>query len=147
MTPLSRLGVSLMAGSVAGCSSLAPLEPRTRPLEAGWQVLHAVDMAQTVHIAREPGCYYERGFPTRQVLGSQPSEAGVIAFGIASAYAHRYLSGVLDERVQNARNTGQHVRTWETVRAASHMVALGIKINAVANNHAIGLRPFGRGCH
>lgn len=98
--------------------------------EWAWQVLHAVDTAQSIHIARAPECFYENAPLTRTIVGKHPSEAEVAAIMVGYSLLHTYLTDRLE---------GRWLRTYQVVSFIN-------SARNVANNHRIGLRPFGSGC-
>jgi hypothetical protein len=99
--------------------------------EAVWQLLHAVDAAQTIHIARAPECFYEKAPLTRAIVGKHPGEAEVAAIMVGYSLLHQYLTDRLE---------GRWLRTYQVVSFIN-------TARNVANNHRIGLRPFGSGCN
>lgn len=121
-----KAAVSIACGALlSGCQSVPPAYG-----EAAWQALHAVDTAQTLHVARSPECYYERAPLTRALVGAHPSEAEVAAVMLGYALLHRYLTEHLEGR-------------WLRVYQATSFISTA---RNVVRNHNIGLRPLGAGC-
>ena len=58
-----------------------------------WQSLHAIDMAQTIRIAKNPDKFQE----LNPLLGKHPSTSEVVAFTVATSVAHAYLVYKLQE--------------------------------------------------
>lgn len=65
---------------LAGCQGV----PKA---EIAWQALHAVDVAQTVQIARSE-CFREDDPLTRAMIGEDPSVGEAIGWGVAMAGFH-----------------------------------------------------------
>lgn len=83
-------------------------------------LLHAIDWAQTRHIAREPDKFYE----FNPLLGEHPSVKRVDSYMLVSALAHTAVSYVLPPE-------------WR--RAFQH-ITLSVKSGLVNHNFSIGLR-------
>lgn len=120
----------LVAISLSGCSSLSTYE-------RSWQTMNALDWSQTMHIAREPTCYREVG--SAELIGEHPSEGEVAALAAAYSLGHLWINRELEARAE--RNAVWHW-TWRFFQASSFLITS----RNVANNHRIGLRPFGSGC-
>ena len=109
---------------VSGCQNMTPTE-RT------WQTLHAIDVAQTLN-ATSDGCYREVNSVTRRLIGSQPSEERVLAWGLAMGFLHAGVSRTLEER-----GAPRWLRmTWDVLTISSTG-------SAVLSNHREGARPWG----
>jgi hypothetical protein len=117
------LGVLLLA--LAGCQSMSRQE-------FAWQALHAVDVAQTLEAARDP-CYQESAWVTRQLIGRQPSDGAVLAWGAGTAVLHAWISSELESRGAPA---------W--VQMVWDLGTLGQTAYAVGSNHTTGVRVLGR---
>lgn len=100
--------------------------------ELTWQALHAIDVAQTLNAARDP-CYQEEAWLTAQLIGAQPSDGEVIAWGLGTAVFHAWISNTLEHR-------GAPV--W--VRKLWELGTLGHTSYAIGTNHQEGVRPFGK---
>jgi hypothetical protein len=137
--------------SLSGCSMLMPIEHQDRKnihvskAEAVWQAMHVIDMGQTLHIAKEPTCYREANPLTVSLIGEHPSEKEVIAVGILYAALYRWGSEFL-ERKDTLNENGNHHTPWVIAKYAFHTVGILTKGYTIANNHSIGLKPFGSGC-
>lgn len=122
-----KVAASIVCGTLlSGCAGMSP-----RATEAAWQALHAVDAAQSIHIAREPECFHENAPLTRAIIGKHPSEAEVAAVMVGYSFLHAYLTDRLE---------GRWLRTYQFVSFAA-------TARNVVRNHQIGLRPFGSGCN
>ena len=111
---------------LGGCQSL-----QMDREEMTWQALHAMDVAQTLNAASDP-CYKENAWLTKRLIGEQPSDAEVVAWGVGTAVFHAWVSNALDDR-------GAPVwvqKLWE-------LGTLGHTTYAVGSNHENGVRPFG----
>jgi hypothetical protein len=118
----------IAALALAGCSDL----PISRT-EQVYQVVNAVDWAQTVNIARRPDCYKESGWPTEFLIGAHPRVASVAVFGVAQAVAHAVVSTWLEHE------------GWTKTLAVWQVLTIGNETYNVVNNARIGERPFGDG--
>jgi hypothetical protein len=107
--------ISLLA--LTGCS--------TMPAETAWQILHAIDTAQTVGIAQQPDRYYERF--SSGVIGKHPSEESVIAYMGACAVSHYVFAKWSYDR-------------HRTIYKAFEAVTIGVTGTNVSINYRIGLR-------
>lgn len=99
--------------------------------ELAWQALHAVDVAQTLNAASDP-CYMEKSWLTKRMIGEQPSDAGVILWGIGSALVHKWVADQLEQR--DAPRWAQTVWSYGTITHTGY---------AVMTNHENGVRPWG----
>lgn len=119
---------------------LTPLILCLTGCETTFQVLNAVDFSQTVNTARRPDCYEEGDPLARAIIGEHPSEAGVIAYGVAYGAAHYAISAWLDRQVEATDDDG-----WIWIRKGWHLVTIIGAADNVIHNHSIGLRPFSSG--
>lgn len=124
--------------AVAGCAPLRHAARRHGVVlaEASWQVLHAVDFAQTVTIARQPRRFEEEGIPTVWLIGEHPSEGAVEACWAAIALLHVAGTRFLALRADRGRPWRWALYGWEALSIADGAYA-------VAQNAAMGLQPFG----
>lgn len=99
--------------------------------EMTWQGLHAVDVAQTLNAADDP-CYREKAWLTEHLIGEQPSDGEVLAWGVGTAVIHAWISRALETH----RAPG-----W--LQAAWDLGTLGHTGYSVASNHHEGVRIFG----
>lgn len=118
-----------LASSMAGCATL----DERGALELTWQSLHAIDTAQTIHIARAPSCFYEKNWLTSTIVGRHPDEADVAAVMLGYSMLHYFISQKLGE-LEDPRP----LRVFQAVT----LLQSGYN---VVHNHSIGLRPFGSG--
>jgi hypothetical protein len=132
---------------LAMCTGCATTETSSTRAEAVWQGLNVLDTAQTLNIAKRPDCFREVDPLTSRLIGSKPDTAEVLAVGLAYAWAHDRVSGWLDRKTTAAVIDGRDSRgAWYVARIGWHAVGLVTKAHTVANNHSIGMRPFGAGC-
>jgi hypothetical protein len=117
----------LLAFGLAGCQSLPPAE-------YAWQAVHAVDVAQTVQIARSP-CFQESDAATAALIGEHPSTAGALAWGFGLAAIHAGVTVGL-ERIDAPR--------W--VRASWQVLSVANTARFVKQNADQGIGPFGADC-
>ncbi|MEQ9005182.1 MAG: hypothetical protein RIE74_16610 [Pseudomonadales bacterium] len=122
----ARIGALLLAvlGLLGGCQTMDNQE-------LAWQALHAVDVAQTLNAAGDP-CYREEAWLTKRLIGEQPNDAEVVAWGVATAVVHAWVSYNLEEH--GAPRWLQKV--WD-------LGTLGHTTYAIISNHDAGVRPFG----
>lgn len=113
--------------AAAGCAGV----PRD---EVAWQLLHAVDVAQTAQIA-ESRCYRESDPLTSQLIGEHPELGGVLVWGVGLAVLHAGVTSLL-ERVE--------APSW--ARVAWQSVTIANSAYAVKNNGEQGIHPWGSGC-
>lgn len=116
-----------LLGSLWGLGGCASMDRQ----ELTWQAMHAVDVAQTLNAASDP-CYKEDAWLTSRLIGAQPSDGEVIAWGVGTAVFHAWVSRSLETR-------GAPV--W--VQMAWDLGTLGHTTYAVGTNHSEGVRPFG----
>jgi hypothetical protein len=120
---------------LGGCQSLEYSRE-----EITWQALHAMDIAQTLSAADDP-CYEEDAWLTQQLIGKQPSDAEVMAWGIGTAVGHLAVANALDS--WNAPNWLQKAWSYGTISYT------GL---TVASNYNEGVRMTGnnqdvQGCY
>jgi hypothetical protein len=111
---------------LGGCQSL-----ELSSQEVSWQALHAMDIAQTLSAADDP-CYQEDAWLTQKLIGKQPSDAEVLAWGIGTAIGHMMVSHTLN--VMNAPQWLQKAFSYGTLSYTGY---------TVANNYDEGVRAFG----
>jgi hypothetical protein len=122
MRTLRPAALLLFAGSLlAGCQTMSNQEKT-------WQALHAVDVAQTLSAARDP-CYQENAWLTRRLIGRQPSDTAVLAWGVGTAAFHAWVSHELDAR---------SAPTW--LRMVWELGTLGQTAYAIGSNYDTGVR-------
>jgi len=83
--PQSAAGPHLRAATaVAACVLLLSGCQSMGRDEMTWQMLHAMDVAQTLNAASDP-CYKEDAWLTKRLIGEQPSDSEVLAWGVGTA--------------------------------------------------------------
>lgn len=135
MSPKASAVIALL---LTGCST-APREPESRAAEAVWQTANAYDWSQTINTARRPDCYVEKDPVTKAMFGPHPSESEVGLGWAIQATLHFLVSGWLDRKVQDTDADG-----WKATRAIWQIITLANTAKNIADNRAIGLRPFGK---
>ncbi len=108
--------------------------------ELTWQALHAVDVAQTLNAAGDP-CYEEQAWLTKRLIGEQPSDPDVIAWGVGTALVHLWIARELERR---------DAPRW--LQATWSIGTIGATGYTIVDNHRNGVRPWGAnrdhaGCH
>ena len=125
----STLVVLLLAGGLlTGCQSIQNNVSRQ---EATWQALHVIDVAQTLNAASDD-CYAEDAWLTQRLIGKQPSDTQVLAWGVGTALAHWAISRTLEAR--DAPQWLQRMWSYGTISHTGY---------AVVTNHNNGVRPWG----
>lgn len=104
-------------------SSASAEEYKPMHYEIAWQVMHAVDVMQTLKIKETPGLEESA---IHKIIQRQPDDDNVYAWGVASAIGHYYLFKWLD----NNTKYGQTFRKIE----------IGFKFGAISKNHQMGIR-------
>jgi hypothetical protein len=114
-------GVTLLCllSALGGCTTL-------QPAEAVYQTAHAVDISQTLEIARKPAQYREK--ESAWLIGEHPSEGKVLAWGIGEAVIHYEVSDLLLKH--------EHPILFDIWQC----VTIGDTINDVKGNWSIGLK-------
>jgi hypothetical protein len=134
--------VTLLVCTMALCSGCGSM-----PLhEQAFHTMNVIDTGQTIHIAREPSCYREVGFPTAQLHGDHPSEGEVYATMAAYSLAYHYARKWLDRKVAESEPGSQEQGWWAVGRATLFGAVLIGKAATIANNADIELQPWGRVC-
>jgi hypothetical protein len=129
------------------------LRTPTLAAEATFHVLNAVDMGQSLHIAKTRDCgtafaYREVNPVTRAIVGEYPNEASVVASSIAYSLAYHYGSRWLQRKTEGAFAEGRGSRgAWYVGYWVFHGAMLAAKASAVSSNHHIGLRVGGSSCY
>ena len=139
----TRILTILLASCLAGCATWEEMPP----YEKAWQAMNVIDAGQTIHIAREPSCYREVGFPTQTLIGEHPSQSEVYATMAAYALAYHWTTKWLDRKVERAFERQSDTRgIWYSLRVAFHGGMIISKGATIVNNQSIGLDPWGSGC-
>lgn len=145
-----KLAIALLLGlNLSGCSTLELIAPyqndTTRNVERTWLVMHAIDTAQTVTIARSPECLIEANPIAAKLYGSEhPSAERVIATNVLLGYLHYRIGGWIDKKTEEAilDPKSESVGAWYTTRLAWHGLAIIGTGAAVTNNFSRGVQPF-----
>ena len=145
--------LALVVLFLSGCAAIAPVgmfprEQGSRVAEGSWLVLHSIDTAQTVQIARNPTCHREADPLAARVYGSEhPSESRVLLTNVLLAAVHSSVSRWFDDHVADARaRDDDSVGPWYVDRVAWYTVSLLGSGASVANNFGRGLTPTSAGC-
>lgn len=112
---------------LTGCATFRAFPPETKAEEITWHSLHAVDIADTLAITRDPDCYYET--VVGPLIGKHPSEGAVVIWGVAWSGVHFLVTDWLNDHAPSL------VRYWQGLTIAS----TGFWIVHNRNN---GVRPF-----
>lgn len=120
----AALGMLFATLTTVGCASVDREE-------ALWLTLHAFDVAQTLNAADDP-CYKEDAWLTRRLIGGQPSDGEVLAWGAGTAILHYAIGRTLE--AGGAPLWLQ--RTWD-------FTTIGHTGYTVVRNHNDGVRPWG----
>lgn len=109
---------------VGGCTALR------QPEELAWQGLHVYDTLQTAAIVGDP-CYKEGHPITRKLIGEQPTEESVAAWGVGSALFHAGVSEVLLRRdMRKTYRLWQAVTIVDTGMAIHDGISIGVRVGA-----------------
>jgi hypothetical protein len=111
---------------LGGCAG--QWNPETKVEEAVYQTASAVDIAQSLAISRNPDRLQEIGWPTASVIGSHPTAAATVAWGVGRGLAHAFVT---DQLVGCGANDTV-LRIWQGV-------SIGVEANTVLQNHSIGI--------
>jgi hypothetical protein len=111
------MAFAIALAQLGGCASVPPAE-------IAFQVVHAVDTAQTVQISREPARFQE----TNALMGAHPTTARVLEWGVTVAAVHLLVSDFL-----RAHDMPKLYAAWQ-------IVTIGIASRDVANNYRFGIR-------
>ena len=87
-------------------------------------------LPKRLNASKDP-CYKEAAWLTQKLIGEQPSDAQVVAWGIGTAVAHWWIGKTLKEH--DAPRWLQNFWSYTTIAHSSY---------AVINNHQNGVRAF-----
>ena len=140
---------ALVILALTGCASAVPQfeSGDVRRAEYVWQGIHAMDTAQTVTIARSPGCLREANPLASAVYGSdRPSPQRVIVTNLAMAYLHAHVGAWLDRHTEAAMidPDNESAGGWYLARQTYYVVSLGASGLAVLRNAQGRVGPFTR---
>jgi hypothetical protein len=127
---MKRLLIPLLVVFTVGCAEI-PRDPYWAA-EGAFQTLHAIDVLQTINGPVNDPCFQEGGFLTQNIIGEKPDTGEVLAWGVAIGAGHYAVSKLLDH---------YDAKPW--MKATWQSVSIGHKGYVVANNHRIGVRPWG----
>jgi hypothetical protein len=113
--------------SFPSCAHAGDFTTETIVEESVYQALHAVDISQTVYIAKHPDQFYEKEIDW--AIGRHPSEAHVLQFMVGDAVLHAAVTTALVRLDAPAWAT----RTWE-------LVTIAASANNVRGNFNVGIR-------
>ena len=117
-----RAATILLCGALAACTSPELVKP-----EATWQVVHAVDVMQTLKGPGSDPCYIEGNAITRQFIGTRPQPPAIMAWGVGLSVLHWAVGSWLEEHAPRVW------AVWELVTITEAGVA-------VYNNQKAGVR-------
>ncbi len=140
---LTLICVLLALCVLTGCESMGG---KPNGYEYAWHAMNVVDAGQTIHIAREPTCYREVGFPTQALIGEHPSQSEVYLTMAAYGLFYHYTNRWLDNKVEAAPSGTQRQGNWVIARAVFNGAMILGKGATIMNNADIELSPWGRGC-
>ncbi len=125
-------------GALGGCTTTPP-----SGVESAWLAVHAIDTAQTVTIARNPGCLYERNKLAAALYGSKhPSVGRVLATNTAMAALHWQVGAWLDRHTDRAFAEESDNRGALFVgRVAYYGLSFLGSGSAVVGNVRLGIKP------
>lgn len=126
---LARPCAALVGLLISGCAAFRSLPAETRAEETAWQSLHGVDALQTLSVARDPDCYYEKVLDP--VTGKHPSDGVVVLWAATASALHFVVTDWLADHDHPVL-----VRVWEGITNASSAYWVG-------HNSKNGVRPFG----
>lgn len=118
----------IAAVMLTGCVTLPEVNSTG---EVVWQTLHAADVAQTIRGAVQDPCYAEGDPLTRRLIGSKPSTAGVMVWGLGLGALHYGVHRLLEDRAPAWVDTA-----FEAVSVAGqasidyHNYSIGVRIGA-----------------
>lgn len=115
---------------LSGCSNLP--QKRYWQAELGWQLVHGIDVLQTINGPAQSNCYIENDPITKRLIGERPSTGEVIGWGIGSGLLHYGISKGL-ERIG--------AKPW--IKGVWQGTMIGYATSAVVSNHRKGIRPWG----
>jgi len=124
---VSKWSILICAVLLSGCASW---NRETVIEESAYQVLHAVDTAQTINIRKqwlEGSDLYE--VDSRWAIGKEPSEGKVIAYMATVAVAHACVTEIM---VANDAPKWA-IRTWE-------ILSIGVTVDEVGRNYSLGIK-------
>jgi hypothetical protein len=146
-----RAALFVALAFLAGCASTAPsfrfANSTTRNAELTWLALHAVDTAQTITIARSPGCLYEASPLAQMVYGTKhPSVSRVLFTNTGMAILHWHMGSMLDRHAEAALTDEDNGNAglWWMARGAYYAASFMGTGSAVVGNVRLGVKPLSK---
>jgi hypothetical protein len=141
----------LGALALTGCAAARFETEAGRNKQLGMTALMALDTAQTVTIAREPGCLYEANPIAAGVFGSRnPSPQRVLLTNAAYIAGHWMVGAYLDRQAEapidlaiDAKEDIARRERYRFLRSLYQFFTVFGHGAAVASNQFKGIRPFG----
>ncbi len=120
MPRLTALVCSISMALLTGCAALR------EPNEVAWQAMHAIDTAQTLSLTRDSR-YVE--VESAWLLGERPKEKAVVAWSVASSFAHAGITRLLiDNDHPKAAKIWQYVTLSSVCSTVGRNASIGIQI-------------------
>jgi hypothetical protein len=140
----SNLALLCAALALAACGPMRFANDATRNVELSWLALHAVDTAQTVTIAKSPGCFYERSPLAQMVYGTKhPSVGRVVTTNTVMAAAHWGMGAMLDRHTEAAlADDSGNAGLWYAARVSYYAMSFMGTGSAVVGNVRLGIKPL-----
>ena len=104
---MSRSLISLLCLTLSACA----WSPETRVEESVYQALGAIDIVQSMKLARREDRYYEAAPLCSAIIGPRPTARQELAYGLGRAGLHALIT--------NALRDGWQRRVWEGVAIAN----------------------------
>jgi hypothetical protein len=110
---------------LGGCAAMPNTWTKeNQRLEIAYQVVHVVDLGQTLDIKNHPGIKEDNWF-----LGEHPSDGKIAVWYVGTAYGHAFVTSALER--ENAPRW--LCRTWQAL-------TIGDALNNIHGNYKLGLR-------
>jgi hypothetical protein len=122
---MRRIVVVAIGLTLTGC---AQWSTETKVEEAVYQMVHVVDVLQTLAIANHYGCYQEEG-DVHELYGAHPNRTQVLTWGVADSALHAGVTHLLE----NHTSTRWPQRVWQAL-------TIGSVASVVHHNWELGLR-------
>jgi hypothetical protein len=114
--------------TLGGCASLQQFNYGG---EAAFQVLHVVDVAQTMRGAASDPCFNEGDPVTRALIGAHPSHVATIAWGLGYGITHYAVYDWLTSHGHpNWAAAWEVASVIDTASVVNHNYQIGIRIGA-----------------
>jgi len=132
-----KYSIILLSILLSGCVNVREMTGT----EVAWQTMNAIDIVQTLQVAKFPECYEESNWMTKALIGKHPSESEVLAVGVLYGWGHAKISEMIRSRMTFDEN-GDPSNAWEAVNIVWNLFSFVGTGSAVLHNHQIGVRPF-----